>query len=466
MQRFRSLQFRIAATFAIGALLVIGIVGVATHVGISRALISGEEDAAVQESLIRIRGIVSSLSQYTADQRTEFGCRLPVLSPFMEAMAHDGRTPWCRASIRAWSVESVPPGVIEAVQRGDVVLGRTTDPIHAVVFGTPVLVGEEGEDASSPFELYFFYSLEDVDQTLSLLRRVLVPVGVLTMLLSAVAGYRLAARLSRPLRLTADAAHRVAEGDLTTRLDVTEGDELSRLSRSFNEMAEALEERIRRERRFVSDVSHELRTPLTALKTSIGFVVDRLEEFPEKFRGPMELADEEVRSLQRLVDDLLELSRMEAGTVQVSAEEVDLVAFAAQLARRRAPDTDVRITGPESLVVHTDKMRLERIVGNLLENAAFHGGDNGVEITVQNYEGDAWITVGDKGPGMDPEQIKTIFNRFWRGDVSRRRDGRVGAGLGLAIARENATLIGADIGVESRPGEGSRFGVRVPDLES
>jgi two-component system sensor histidine kinase MtrB len=227
-------------------------------------------------------------------------------------------------------------------------------------------------------------------------------------------------------------------------------------------MTHALEERIARERRFVADVSHELRTPLTSLKTSIDFVAQRTEDIPAKFRGALGLASEEVRSLQRLVDDLLELSRVDAGGVLVEREDVDLVNFAHELARRRAPGANVLVTGPHELVVRTDKSRLERVVGNLLENAVFHGGEGSVRIDLDRSNGSARIAVTDEGPGIDAEKLPMIFQRFWRGDASRQRDGRIGSGLGLSIARENANIIGAEIAVESEPGRGTCFEVTLP----
>jgi two-component system sensor histidine kinase MtrB len=165
--------------------------------------------------------------------------------------------------------------------------------------------------------------------------------------------------------------------------------------------------------------------------------------------------------MSRLVSDLLELTRVEAGGINVSSGEVDLRDFATEVVRRRAPDTPVEIEGPEHLVVQTDKARLERVVGNLVENAVVHGGE-GVRILIETDNGVPSITVADRGRGMDQDEISRIFDRFWRGDASRQRDGRVGAGLGLSIARENAKLIGADLKVVSAPGEGTRFEVHLP----
>jgi two-component system sensor histidine kinase MtrB len=267
------------------------------------------------------------------------------------------------------------------------------------------------------------------------------------------------------LRAASQAAGLVAKGQLDTRLEESSDDELGRLARSFNQMAIALGERIARERQFVADASHELRTPLTALKTSVDYVADHAADLPPRIASAIGLAAGEVRALQRLVDDLLELTRAEAGGAHVTSEDFDLVDFAHQIARRRAPDVPVEIIGPEHLVIQTDKARLERVVGNLLENAVTHGQGREISIELSQNNGKAVIHVADHGPGIPREQLHRIFERFWRGDASRSRHERVGAGLGLAIARENAALIGAELHVDSTPDVGTTFEVRVPSEE-
>lgn len=453
MFRLRSLRLRIAAAFILGSILVTGLVGATTYYLISRTLLDGRRDTAMDQSfkgialaqdLIRNRG-----AQEGRVNVTEIVTRLQRRGDVV--VRHDGK--W-QASSHVIDDSSVPSDLRRVVRRDHPAITFIDKP-RRIVFGSLV--------PNTDTEVYFFFSVAAVDRTLSLVSRIFLVVIGFAAVVAGIAGFRLAGRTIRPLRLAAEAAHDIAEGNLSTRLDVTGEDELSRLSAAFNRMTEALEARIARERQFVADVSHELRTPLTALKTSMDFLDNRSADIPPKLRSALGLAADEVRSLQRLVDDLLELSRMEAGGVTVEGENVDLVDFAAQLARRRAPDAEVRIHGPEALVVWTDKMRLERVVGNLLENAVFHGGTDGVDITLERTNGEARITVADQGPGIDSDKLPWIFERFYRGDASRRRDGRVGSGLGLAIARENAALIGADIGVESVEGVGTRFEVRVPD---
>lgn len=449
MLRPRSLRLRIAAAFVLGSILVTGVVGVVTYVLISQRLTEARRTTVLNQTF---QGVAAARELVRRPQGATVSEVVTRLQRRNDVIVRQ-RNEW-QSSSHVLDQEVIDDRLRQSVRNSRPAIATIDDPRR-------LIVGSLVPDTST--EVYFVFSLAAVDRTLALVSRIFLVVSGLAAVIAGVAGYRLAGRTIRPLRLAAEAARQVAGGDLHARLDVTGEDELAQLSDAFNRMTVALEARIERERQFVADVSHELRTPLTALKSSIDFLASRTEDIPEKLRRPLGMAAEEVRSLQRLVDDLLELSRMEAGGQVAQSEDVDLVDFAAQLARRRAPSADVRIHGPEALVVWTDKRRLERVVGNLLENAVFHGGDGGVDITLEGSNGIARIVVTDHGPGIDPEKLPWIFERFYRGDASRRRDGRVGSGLGLAIARENAALIGADIEVESTHGHGTRFEVRVPE---
>lgn len=456
MLAVRSLRFRIAAAYIIGTLFVAGVVAGSTYYLVSRTLSRQRTQAEVNQAYNRFRNVNTYLAKlppgahYTTNEIVT-NLRTRAIDVVVFA---NGITSSSRAQV---TPEFVPADLRGAVGKGhvgyEVISGP--GPARHLVFGSRV-PGVPGHEA------FFFFSLAQLDRTLALLRKIFLVVVAGAAAFAGAAGFELAGRTIRPLRLAADAARQVSEGNLDTRLEAAGTDELGQLAKAFNQMTEALTERIIRERRFVADASHELRTPLTALKTSIDYLADRSGDLPAKLRGPMALAADEVRSFQRLVDDLLELTRVEAGGVEVSLEDVDLRDFATQLVRRRAPETLVDIDGPESLVVRTDKMRLERVVGNLLENAVFHGAGKDVHITLEPNNGEAKITVADEGPGIDPEQLPRIFERFWRGDTARRRDGRVGSGLGLAIAKENATVLGAEIAVASEPGRGTRFEVVLP----
>ncbi len=456
MFRMQSLRLRIASAYIVGALVVSGLVAGGTFfisqwVLMRQAIDSAKTDTYEGLEFLKDRVVLDpgpgQLRTYlqTLQQR---GSEVVVRTAGIES---------AETTSVGVTEGAIPKELRDGVQDGKVGYAIYDGPGHReLAWGSPVPPGSE------QIFTYWVYSLEDVDRTLALLWRVLLGVVAAAGAIAGAVGLRLADRTIRPLRDAATAARRVAAGGLETRLEVTGEDELGRLANDFNSMAQALEDRIVRERQFISDVSHELRTPLTAIKASIDYIADKGADLPDRMRSAVGLAADEVASLRRLIDDLLELTRADAGGVQISWDDVDLRNFAAEVARRRAPNTPVHIEGPDELVVRTDKLRLERVVGNLVENAVVHGGGEEVLITLEADNGTAKISVLDKGPGIEDEQIPRIFERFWRGDASRSRDGAGGSGLGLAIAHENAKLIGADLLVASVTGEGTRFEVLIP----
>jgi two-component system sensor histidine kinase MtrB len=220
---------------------------------------------------------------------------------------------------------------------------------------------------------------------------------------------------------------------------------------------EALSEAQARERRFTADVAHELRTPLTAIVNEASLLAEHIERMPADARRPAELLVEDVKRLRDLVEDLLEISRLEAGTQPVREERVDLGSLVDTALRSRGWRERVRLDALEVVLV-TDPRRVERIVVNLIGNALEHGGrDVGVRVGADGVG--AFVEVSDRGPGIAREDLPHLFDRFYKADPARTSRG---TGLGLAIALENARLLGGDVEVWSEAGAGARFTLRLP----
>jgi signal transduction histidine kinase len=349
--------------------------------------------------------------------------------------------------------EQVPEGLEPLVEDGQLAYQREQ------VGGTPMLV-TGGKVAGSSADLYFFFSEQELKDDLAQLRNILLAVVVVLSLLGALVGALLARRTLAPVARASAAAQSLAEGLLETRIPVERADEFGAWAVSFNEMADALQGKIaalsaaqERERRFTSDVAHELRTPLTALVAEAELLGEHLDRMPDDVRRPAELLVADVGRLRRLVDDLMEISRLDAGAVAASAEPVDLRALVDTVVRDRGWNGRVQVEGAGGKVT-SDPRRIERVVANLVDNALEHGGGDATVLV-----GTGTVEVADDGPGIPADQLPHVFERFWKGDPARSGPG---SGLGLAIARENARLLGGDVEVASEPGRGTRFTFRLP----
>jgi signal transduction histidine kinase len=357
----------------------------------------------------------------------------------------------------------IPADLRELVARGQ--LGfkriRISQPGRGQV--SYLMIGGPGPSSARGSQLYFLFSEDRLNRDLIQLRNVLLVGWAAVVVLAALVGRGLARRTLEPVGRASKAARDMAEGLLATRLPVEAKDEFGAWASSFNEMADALEGKINalseaqaRERRFTSDVAHELKTPLAALVGEASLLREHLDQMPREARRPAELMVQDVGRLRRLVEDLMEISRFDAGKESVVAEHVDVPALVGAVVRSRGWADAVEFAG--DLQLRTDRRRLERIVANLIGNAVEHGGSP-IRVRVSRDGGAALIQVTDRGPGIPPEHLPHLFERFYKADPSRTGPG---SGLGLAIARENAKLLGGDIEVWSEAEFGTRFTVRLP----
>lgn len=359
---------------------------------------------------------------------------------------------------------------IELVER--VVESRIASRMVVTVGSEPnLLVGFPLDGEAAYFE---FFSLEGVEDTLGRVRLSLVLGTVITTALGLAIGSFASRRAVRPVGVAAQAAKAIAGGRLDTRLEATEDPDLSVLASSFNDMANSLQTRIERDARFASDVSHELRSPLMTLSASVEVMDARREEMPERAQAALDLLKSDVTRFQGLVEDLLEISRFDAGAVRLHLEELLVAEFVRQaVAVSSVPDTPVRVTErAEMLLINGDRRRLARVIANLIDNARLHGGGT-PEITIAEVEPAGTpvervqIAVEDHGPGVPEEERALVFERFARGGVAGRRASSDGAGLGLALVDEHVRLHGGRVWVGDRldGGDGARFVIELPAEE-
>ena len=357
--------------------------------------------------------------------------------------------------------EQVPGDLQRLVAEGELAYERTdVADTHYLVTGGRI-PGSEGDEA------YFFFSEEELWDDLADLRTILLVGLGIVVAAAGLVGAVIARRALAPVARASTAAHSLAEGLLDTRLPVESSDEFGLWAASFNEMADALEAKISalseaqaRERRFTADVAHELRTPLTAIVNEASLLAEHIERMPAEARRPAELLVEDVKRLRDLVEDLIEISRLDAGTQAVRTERVDLGSLVRAAVRARGWQERVRLDAAE-VVLATDAGRVERIVANLVGNALEHGGRD-VSVRVGADGLGAFVEVADRGPGIAGEDLPHLFERFYKADAART--GR-GTGLGLAIAQESARLLRGDVEVWSEMGVGTRFTLRLPVTE-
>jgi len=232
-------------------------------------------------------------------------------------------------------------------------------------------------------------------------------------------------------------------------------------------MADALLERIEREARFTSDVSHELRSPLTTLVTSLGVLESHRDDLPMRSRRAVDLLTAEMRRFQRMVDDLLEISRVDTGSAELSLDEVEVGELVREVAQASGAgsvpiDIDPAVADLRLLV---DKRRIVRVVANLVDNAAQYAG--GVtRLRVEPAPDGIRLVVVDQGPGVEPPERERIFERFYRGQTAGRRGATDGTGLGLSLVSEHVRLHGGRVWVESGTNNENRFVVELPAHEN
>jgi signal transduction histidine kinase len=320
--------------------------------------------------------------------------------------------------------------------------------------------------------LHYFeaFPVTDVENTLRTIQITLLIGVVLITLAAGILGLSMSRTVLQPLTRVAMAANQIATGGLDTRLMQEDDSDLDRLVVSFNEMADAVQQRIEREQRFASDVSHELRSPVTALSAAADVLVSRKSEFSERNQQAIDIMQRQIERFDRTVLDLLELSRLDAQVVDHETEDVALNDLISRIMHRygfgeipfissvQTSDGETRADDETRL----DRRRIERILVNLLENARDHA-NGATRVTLSSNGNTFTLAVHDAGPGVLVTERNQVFDRFARGTASRNSKG---SGLGLAIVREHARALHGSAHVEESSEGGSSFVITFARTES
>jgi two-component system sensor histidine kinase MtrB len=371
---------------------------------------------------------------------------------------------------------SIPSSLSERVRKNPNLVYQYTNMnylsgsrIKGLAIGQKVQIPNAGQ-----YEMYIIFSLVNQEKTLDLISRSLFLGGFILLLLVALITWLVVRQVVSPVREAAMIATEFTAGDFRKRLKVESQDEIATLGLAFNEMAESIEQQIARlenlsrvQQRFVSDVSHELRTPLTTLRMASEVIFSSKDNFDPIVGRSAELLVAQLDRFEKLLEDLLEVSRFDAEVAVLEAVDFDMVL----LVQRCADDlglvakerkTEIYVSSSEPVImIKADIRRVERILRNLLANAIDHSEELQIDVRIVASDHDVAVGVRDYGIGLDENALTRVFDRFWRADPSRART-RGGTGLGLSIALEDARLHNGELEAWGRPGRGSHFVVTLP----
>jgi two-component system sensor histidine kinase MtrB len=487
----RSIQARVVTSTILLSALVIALTGWALLRDVASGLADSRRVAAISEAR---SGFDYAQTQLDATVETEPATQSQALTQMVDSLTS------ARGARRTYELVLQGPlssegGEVPVRSSAAIAPGSLPDDLARTVrdrsgtywrYSDLALLGSAGSEPSvvvgsqlrapgtgDTYALFYLFSMQEQQSTLDLVRRALLLGGLAMVLMVGGVAWLVSRQVLDPVRLARRIAERYASGNLEQRMHVSGEDDIARLSTSFNQMAASLQSQIRRlenlsrlQQRFVSDVSHELRTPLTTVQMASEVLYDSRDRFDPQTARSAELLKGELDRFEELLSDLLDLSRFDAGAARLELDTIDL----AQVAKQAAEDpvlarADIAVTvlgAGEPAIVEADIRRIDRIVRNLLTNAAKYSGSPRVEIEVRQTDECVSLAVRDFGVGLSGDENLRVFDRFWRADPARAQGG---TGLGLAISREDAALHGGTLQAWGRPGEGSEFILTIPRPE-
>ena len=458
---------RITAVFGLGALILSIMMGGLSYFTTRHFLLAGRETAAQHQAFANAVVIRTTLETGTTGY-VGLLANIDAGTGAHSVLFHRSKSYVSSLSVNA---SSIPHELRTVVRDGKAATQTYRNPegTAEIVIGVPI--------PSVQADYFEVFDLSDLDHTLRVLGLTLVVAGIITTLLGTALGRFASTRSLRPLADVTRAAGSIAGGELDTRLDADAADpDLQGLTNSFNAMVDQLQERIEREARFNSDVSHELRSPLTTLAASLEVLEADRDGLSARSQQALQNLSDDLRRFQRMVADLLEMSRADAGSVDVFLEEVNVselvqrsveTGFGHMDRHGSAAPPEVRVEpAVQSWRVGVDKRRFERVMVNLMENADHYGGGATAVAVAPGPDARVEVTIDDAGPGIDLRERSRIFERFYRGSASGKRGTGTGTGLGLALVAEHMRAMHGEVRVETAPEGGARFVLTLPVLSN
>jgi two-component system sensor histidine kinase MtrB len=454
------LRFRLVAAFAATMILGATAAAGANYVSARTAILTGIQD----QTMLKLRDqIVAYLPTVSLPptQATIDAFATALKSSEALVVYHDLH------SSSGLDIDTVPADLRHAVATSTNIQFQRVDVQGNPLFFVGVPVQTPTDKGTSGLEVYAMVPLTQQQAAIDELARNAWQYSALALPFAVAVALLAARQVLRPVRALNTAADQLGRGRLDVRLRAKGSDELAQLVTTFNHTAAELERTVGTlrsmeadARRFVADVSHELRTPLAAMNAVTDVLDEDAGQLPADTAVAARLVSAETKRLTRLVQDLIEISRFDAGRAELRREELDVAAAVTDSlgARGWEPGTGLVADLPAGITARLDRRRLDIVVANLVGNAVRHGAPP-VEVVLRAERGDVVLTVTDHGPGIPEEVLPRVFDRFAKADTARARS--EGSGLGLSIARENARLHGGDI-VAANTGTGARFELRLP----
>ncbi len=455
--RRRSLRLRLVLIFGLGTLLLSSLLGTLTYFGVRSVLITQQQQTDLQQSYVNAALIRNTL----------FTAPLTLNNEVSSIQQSADSTLLLNIDGQWQTFNSLTPSVdISASAMREANAGHVTTQTRIVQSDLDYVVGIPMPAVQT--QVFEIWQLNGLEHNMRVLLLIIGSAALFTTILGVSGGIWVSRRTLRPLVVVSDTAAKIAGGDFDTRLPTTHaGSEVEQLTESFNEMVNLLTTKLERDARFASDVSHELRSPLTALAMSASILEQHRDELAPAAQQSLTMLSAELLIFQGLIEDLIELSRSDAGANSLSLEVIPIVELTRQAVRsvtRRLggdePQLDVD-PGLETARVLVDRRRFERIISNLMDNAQQYAGGTVAVRLVKNATS-VVVHIDDAGPGISEVEREHVFERFYRGRAAHDRSVVRGTGLGLALVREHVKTLDGEISATSSPEGGARFSMELP----